>query len=227
MKGEKSKLILIYILIVLVIILIIALTLSILNNKKEIPKSQTAITTPTVDTNPYPEISDECTFNLSLDEYNNLSGPKCKNGYSRYNVNANNLNIVVIYSDQNGKKAGLYINNKRFITNITNVINIKLGVFNNKLFILDNNDGSNVLVFKEKAIKEYDLKETLEENQILDEKIQNIDNRLTSKTIDSNSFVFTENNFTFKSKFNINNQIVNGSTYIVDTNKLSKPEVLN
>ena len=33
MKGEKSKLILIYILIVLVIILIIALTLSILNNK--------------------------------------------------------------------------------------------------------------------------------------------------------------------------------------------------
>lgn len=234
MKGEKNKLILVYILMIVVIGLIIALTFTILNStKKEEPKEQTAKTVPMVDINPYPEISNECTFNLTMDEYNGLTGPKCKNGYSRYNVNnlevnGKKLNVTVIFSDQNGNRAGLYINDKRYASKIDNVSNIKFGIYGDKLFTLDNNDGqSNVLVFSNNAVKLYDLKETLEDTKIADPAIQNIDNIVTSKTIDPNSFTFTETNITFKTRFtDTSNQTINGSTYQVTINgdKFSKPE---
>ncbi len=233
MKGEKTKLILVYILMLVVIGLIVALTFTILNNKKEKPKDKTAEVAPTVNVNPYPEISNECTFNLTIDEYNGLTGPKCKNGYSRYNVNnleidGKKINVVVIYSDQNGNKAGLYLNDKRFISEIDNVSNIKLSIYGDKLFTLNNSNGeSNVLVFKNNATKLYDLKETLDNSKIADPAIQNIDNIVTSKTIDPNSFIFTETNITFKTRFiDTSNQVINGSTYQVTINKdkFSKPE---
>lgn len=234
MKGEKTKLILVYILMLVVIALIVALTFTILNNnKKEEPKEQTAKTAPIVDVNPYPEISNECTFNLTIDEFNGLTGPRCKNGYSRYNVNnleidGKKINVVVIYSDQNGNKAGLYLNDKRFISEIDNVSNIKFGIYGDKLFTLNNSNGeSNVLVFKNNATKLYDLKETLDSSKIADPAIQTQDNIVTSKTIDPNSFVFTETNITFKTRFSdSSNQIINGSTYQVTINKdeFSKPE---
>ena len=71
------------------------------------------------------------------------------------------------------------------------------------------------------------LKETLEDTKIADPAIQNIDNIVTSKTIDPNSFTFTETNITFKTRFtDTSNQTINGSTYQVTINgdKFSKPE---
>ena len=237
MKGEKSKIVLIYILMLLVIALVVALTFVILNNNsKQESKESSATTTPTVDVNPYPNISDICTFNLSLSDYNALTGPGCKGGYSRYNVTditleGQPINVVVIYSDQNGNKAGLYINDHRFGTKVDNVTNFKLGIFDNKLFILDtNNNESNVLVFKSDSTKVYDLKEALSSAKISDPAFQTLaDPVISSKTIDSSGFSFGANSFTFKTQANNAGQVINGSTYQVNFNgdEFSKPTFIN
>lgn len=230
MKGEKSKLILVYFLMLLVIGLIVALTFIILNNSpKEEEKESTANTTPTVDVNPYPTISDECTFNLTVDEYNALTGPGCKGGYSRYNVNNLNIdgkqmNIVIIYSDTNGNKAGLYVNDRKVANTITNVASIKFGIFSSKLFILDNNNNeSNVLVFNADSTKVYDLKEILDSSKITDPILNQI---ISSTTINPNSFNFTDSYFTFQAQLvDGNNVATPGSTYQVTftSDDFSKP----
>ena len=220
MKREKIKLILIYVLLAIVLILLIILTLNILKNEKPKQTSYKASNTPSVEINPFPNISDECTFDLTISEYNALNGPLCKGGYSRYNIkdvtiNNKNLNLTVIYSDKNGSKSGLYINNTKVINKTDNITNIGLGIFDNKLFILDNhNNESNVLVYNNKGQNIYNLKETLKNKQIKDKNLNNT--KVTSKTIDPNSFSFNNNNFTFKT---INKQTkINGSTYTVSFN---------
>ena len=230
MKREKSKLILVYLLMLLVIVLIVALTFIILNNSsKEENGESTANTTPTVDVNPYPTISDECTFNLTMDEYNALTGPGCKGGYSRYNVNGlaldgDQMNIVVIYSDKNGNKAGLYVNDLKVATTITNIASIKFGIYSSKLFILDNNNNeSNVLVFNSNTEKVYDLKETLDSSKITDPILNQI---ISSTTINPNSFNFTDTYFTFQARLVDGNNVENlGSTYQVNftDSDFSKP----
>lgn len=224
MKGEKNKLILIYVLMFLVIILIVALTFVILNStKKDTNKEVQANNTPTVEINPYPEVSKECTFDITLAQYNSLTGPNCKGGYTRYNitnisVDGKNLNTVIIYSDQNGNKAGLYLNNKKVLSKVNNPANIKMGLFDTKLFILDNNNNeSNVLAYSSDATKLYDLKEILAEAKITDPAFQNLANQtISSKTIDPNGFTFNADNFTFKTQtVDATNQIVTGSTYKV------------
>lgn len=234
MKGEKSKVILVYVLMLLVIGLIVALTLVILNsNEKEENHSSSANNTPTVDVNPFPNISEECTFNFTLDEYNALTGPRCKNGYSRYNVTGlslgeQTLNVSIIYTDQeDDNKAGIYVNDRRATTIVNNVTNIKFGVFDDKLFILDNNNNeSNVLVFASDSTKVYDLKETLESSSITDPALNQV---LSSSTIDPNSFNFTATNFTFQAQITSDNQILAGSTYQVTFtgNEFSKPEFVS
>ena len=134
MKEEKGKLILVYVLMLLVIGLIVALTLVVLNNN---PKNENKAVkndhAPKIDVNPYPEISAECTFNLTIDEYNALTGPKCKNGYSRYNlsnvnIDGKNMLVTVIYNDLEGDKKGLFLNDRRVSNIVTNVINYKFYV---------------------------------------------------------------------------------------------------
>lgn len=234
MKGEKSKVILVYVLMLLVIGLIVALTFVVLNsNQKEENHSSSANNTPTVDVNTYPNISEECTFNLTLDEYNALTGPRCKNGYSRYNVaglslGGQTLNVSIIYTDQeDDNKAGIYVNDRRTTTIVNNVTNIKFGVFDDKLFILDNNNNeSNVIVFASDSTKVYDLKETLESSSITDPALNQV---LSSSTINPNSFNFTATNFTFQAQLTNDNQILAGSTYQVTFtgNEFSKPEFVS
>lgn len=233
MKGEKNKVILVYVLMLLVIGLIVALTFVVLNsNKKEENHSSSANDTPTVDVNQFPNISEECTFNLALDEYNALTGPRCKNGYSRYNVtglslNGQTINVSVIYTDQAGNKAGIYVNDRRATTVVNDVTNIKFSVFDNKLFILDNNNNeSNVLVFASDSTKVYDLKETLESSSITDPALNQV---LSSSTINPNSFNFTAANFTFQAQLTSDNQVLAGSTYQVTFtgNEFSKPEFVS
>lgn len=208
----------------LVIVLIVALTLVVLNNTpKNEPKSSPATTTPTVNINPYPTISDECTFDVTLNDYNALTGPGCKGGYSRYNLTDINLGdksleIVIIYSDTNGNKSGLYLNKTRVIKKADNLLNIRLGIFDNKLFILDKNDNkSNVLVYNSNGENVYNLEENLDEAQIQDPNLQATSTEpISTQTIDPNSFQFTENNFSFQTRLIANNQVINGSQYIVN-----------
>ena len=238
MEGEKKKVVLIYVLMLLVIVLIVALTLVVLNNtpKKENSTSLPS-TTPKVDVNPYPNISDQCTFDLTLDEYNALTGPKCKNGYSRYNISniqigGQTIPVTVIYTDLDGNKAGLYVKDKRATTKMDNVTNVKFGIFAEKLFVLDtNNNESNVLVYSKESLKLYDLKETLESLKITDPAFTNLnDSTISSKTIDPASFNFSNTEFTFKTQtIDSSNQIISGSTYKVTFNedKFNNPEFVN
>ena len=225
MKREKTKLILVYILMILVIVLIVALTLVVLNNsKKETPQSSHAITTPVVDVNPYPHISDECTFDVDISGYNALPSAGCKGGYSRYNVTGitldnSDLELVIIYSDTNGNKSGLYVNKTRVINKVDNLTNIKLGTFDNKLFILDNsNNESNVLAYNGVGQNVYNLKETLEDLNLTEPNFQNAETTtITSQTLDPNSFQFAANSFTFNTRLiTASNQTITGSQYIVN-----------
>lgn len=208
----------------LVIVLIIALTYLILqNNPKEEPIESTATTTPTVDVNPYPNISAECTFDVTLTQYNALTGPGCKGGYSRYNLTDinlgnNNLEVVIIYSDKNGAKSGLYINKTRVVSKVDNLLNIRLGIFDNKLFLLDkNNNEANVLVYNSNSENIYSLKDTLDEIKISDPNFQAVStDPISTKTIDPNSFQFTPTYFSFKTRLINNNQTIAGSQYIVN-----------
>ena len=220
MKEEKGKLILVYVLMLLVIGLIVALTFVVLNNNS---KDETKVVkndhAPKIDVNPYPEISAECTFDLTIDEYNALTGPKCKNGYSRYNLSNVNIDgkdmlITVVYNDLDGDKMGLFLNDRRVSNIVTNVINYKFYVIDNKLFILDNNSGSNVTVYSKEYAKIYDLKETLDRLKLSEPAFTDV--LVSSEIINPNSFVFNSNNFTFVTQQVTENGVVPGSTYQVN-----------
>lgn len=232
MKGEKGKLVLVYILMLLVIGLIVFLTFMVLNDGKEEKNDSKANVTPTVDVNPYPNVSDVCTFELTTDEYNGLTGPGCKGGYSRYNINGlaidgTMVKVVVIYSDKNGNKAGLYINDRKVLDGVSNVTNLKFGIFNSLLFVKDTYESySNVLVFNKDVLKVYDLNESLDSSKITDPILNQV---ISSTTINPNSFNFTDTYFTFQAQImGDNNQVLSGSTYRVNfTNEeFSKPEFI-
>lgn len=232
MKGEKGKLVLVYILMLLVIGLIVFLTFMVLNDGKEEKNDSKANVTPTVDVNPYPNVSDVCTFELTTDEYNGLTGPGCKGGYSRYNVNGlaidgTTVKLVVIYSDKNGNKAGLYINDRKVLDGVSNVTNLKFGIFNSLLFVKDTYESySNVLVFNKDVLKVYDLNESLDSSKITDPILNQV---ISSTAINPNSFNFTDTYFTFQAQImGDNNQVLSGSTYRVNfTNtEFSKPEFI-
>lgn len=220
MKEEKGKLILVYVLMLLVIGLIVALTFVVLNNNsKDETKAVKNDHAPKIDVNPYPEISAECTFDLTIDEYNALTGPKCKNGYSRYNLSNVNIDgkdmlITVVYNDLDGDKMGLFLNDRRVSNIVTNVINYKFYVIDNKLFILDNNSGSNVTVYSKEYAKIYDLKETLDRLKLSEPAFTDV--LVSSEIINPNSFVFNSNNFTFVTQQVTENGVVPGSTYQVN-----------
>ncbi len=229
MKNEKGKIVLIYILMILVIVLIVALTFVVLNNspKKNLDNVSTTNSQP-LDVNPYPNVNAQCKFSVSLDEYNALSMAGCKGGYTRYDVNISidgkTLVATVIYSDKTTKKTGVFINDKKAITKIDNVTNIKMGIFDNKLFIADNSSNTNLLVYDNAGVKLYDLKAALNEAKIKDP-LLNI--TLTENNIKNNTFTFGTNLFTFQTKTTQNNQIVDGSIYQVTYNnkKFNKPTI--
>lgn len=200
MDKEKKKLILVYILIVAIIFLIIALTLVVLDGLPEKEEVSKIYESAKIDVNPYPNVSDVCNFNVTLNEYNALTMAGCKGGYTRYNVtdvnlDSKNVKLSIVYSDKNQPKVGLFINDRKVASKVSGVVNFKLGIFENKLFILDTNDTVNVLAFNKSGVKIYDLKTNLKEAD------------LQASDLDSSSFIFTTNNFTFKNK--------SGTTYIV------------
>ena len=219
MQGYKKKIVLIAILMFIVIALIVALTLVVLDSVDSSSSSSKANSTPTVDVNLYPNISDECTFDLTISEYNALTGPGCKNGYSRYNLTDvtlgdSTLDVVIIYTDLDGNKAGIYVDDKRATTIVDDVTNIKFGIFDEKLFILDKNNGeSNVFAYSVDSLQIYNLKETLSDLNITDTLTNAV---VTSQTIDQDSFSFSASEFTFTVQISDDaGQVITGSTYRV------------
>lgn len=235
MKGEKSKIILIYVLLAIVLFLIIALGYVVVNNTpKQIEES--IPNEVRVDVNPYPNVSQQCIFSVSLEQYNALTYAGCEGGYTRYDINdivlnGNPLTVSVIYSDKGQPKAGFIVNNHRIIQKIDNVTLLKFGVFDNKLFVLDtNNNQANVVVVNSKGNTIYNLKNELNKLKIKDSAFtQNGNNKpITSANLNPASFNFAEGVFTFSTSSDAcaNGAAASGTNYQVTYNgeKFSKPE---
>lgn len=234
MKREDRQMIFIYFLVFIIIILLVLLTKTVLESRqKEKPKSGGHIEK--IEINPYPIVNDECTFSVGYLKYNELSRAGCEGGYTRYDLNditLNNINlpVSVIFSDKNGIKTGIFINNKRITSIIDDVTKIKFGIFDNKLFILDtNNNESNVLAFDETGKKVYDLKEILEKSNIKD--LSTGDTDIKSDTLDPNSFSFAEGTIEFNSISNTcqNGEQTKGSHYKITykDSTFEKPEFIS
>ena len=102
-----------------------------------------------------------------------------------------------------------------------------LYVIDNKLFILDNNDKSNVTVYSKEYAKIYDLKETLDTLKLSEPAFTNV--LVSSDIINPNSFVFNPNNFTFETQQETETGVQPGSTYQVNfTNEdFENPTLVN
>ena len=235
MKGEKSKIILIYVLLVIVLALIVALGYVVITSTPKETESNVGHGT-TVDVNPYPNVSSQCIFSVSLEEYNALTYAGCEGGYTRYDINnvvlnGNPLTLSVIYSDKGQPKAGFIVNNRRVIQKIDNVTLLKFGIFVNKLFVLDNNNNqSNVVVINSEGNTIYNLKNELEKLKIKDNAFtQNGNNTPINNTnLNPASFNFADGVFTFATTFDAcnNGAAASGTNYQVTYSgeKFNKPE---
>ena len=232
MKREDKQMILIYTLIFILIVLIILLTKTVINSiPKEEPKKKAA-PTQKMDISPYPQVNEECTFDVTLNEYNSLTTAGCEDGYTRYNItdvniNDNNLKVSIVYSDKGQLKTGLFINDKKYISNIETVAKIKFGIFDNKLFILNMSiNDINALAFNSSGIELFNLKTTLEKEKITD--LSTGDTTISTSTLNPNTFIFTEGIIEFDSISNNcqNGEKTSGSHYKVTyTNEsFEKPE---
>ena len=168
MKREDRQMLLIYFLVFIVIVLLIILTKVVISSVKK-PESNEGRAEPIqkMDIDPYPNVNEECTFDVDFLNYNSLTQAGCENGYTRYNINnviidEAKIAVSVIYSDKQQLKTGLFINDKKVKSNIDKVENIKFGIFDNKLFILDKTNGeANALAFNSKGEEVYNLKTVL------------------------------------------------------------------
>ncbi len=235
MKRETKQMIFIYLLVFIIIILLIILTKIVLDaNKKPSPKEE-PVQIEEKETSPYPEINNECIFNISYSEYHQLTVAGCQNGYTRYDINnitldGNNLKVSIIYSDKTQEKTGLFINDVKMISTIDDISKIKFGIFDNKLFIYDKTgNNTNALAFNKNGKEVYNLRKVLEENEIKD--LSTGDTNIKTNLLDSNSFIFTEGSIEFNSFSNNcqNGEKSKGSHYkvVYKDEKFELPEFMN
>lgn len=220
MKGEKRKLIFVYALIFVVIFLIIALTFVVLDSIPEKTETGSAAKESSkLDVSVYPNVSEQCTFNVTYSEYNALTYAGCKGGYTRYNLtdillNGKTINLSIVYSDSNQIKTGMFVNDKKIINGVDDITHIKFGIFENMLFIHDTTDNKqNALAIDSTGSKVYDLSEKLKKEKVSDPLLTNV-KTLSSKTV--GNFNFGANVFTFTGVVTDDaGNVTAGSSYMV------------
>ncbi len=225
MKSEKGKLILVYVLIVVLLLLVGMLIYVVISSNPKQEVVETPRTIEKVDVNPYPNVSTQCTFQIDLSGYNRLEYAGCKGGYTKYDINNVVLNdkevkVSVVYSDKNQPRTGLFINDKKITSQVDSLQNLKFGIFDNKLFVLDiNAKEANTYVFDSDGEKIYDLKESLSKSKIEDKVLSQGSNVVTvnSKNIDLTSFTFNLGKFEFSTTSNLcaSGNAASGSRYQV------------
>ena len=228
--SKDKNMMTIYILILIILTAVITITMITLSGPKPSPKPNEG-EIQKVEVDSYPTVNDECTFNIKLSDYKTLTEAGCKDGYTRYNIDDimiddKNVKVSVVYSDKDKKGTGLYVNDNRVARNVESIANYKFGSFDNKLFVLDKNKETNVLVFNSKGEKVYDLKSYLEKNKV--KELATGDTYIKSKNVDPNSFSFYEGYFEFSSKLDKCQGEGKGSRYKVSykNEKFEKPEFL-
>ncbi len=237
MKRDKLKIIIVYILMFVILCLVGYLIYFSINlnkdSKEKIEDSSNKQTEETV------EISENCTFNISLSQLSSLeNNPNALSLCVGYNklildgviLSGNPQDIYLNY--YNGTLAepsdilGVYLNNKKIITGASYDTKVVAGVFDNLLFIKTISlEGNNVRVFNEDGRKIYDLETALGKAKIQDPVLtelaktdQTIGTIVNIKNITSGGFSFTNGSFTFNTDTMGQcsaGQLYRGSTYKV------------
>ncbi len=235
MKREDRQMIFIYFLIFVIIVLLVILTKVIINSvESRKPKDVEPEPIKKTEISPYPNVNEVCTFDVSLEEYNALTGAGCEGGYTRYNLNNVVLNdislkVSIVYSDKNQIKTGLFINDKMVKSGIDLVSNLKFGIFDNKLFVHDmTNNMVNALAFNSEGKEVYNLKTVLEKEKVAD--LSADGTYISSTMLNKDTFKYSEGIIEFDSISNKceNGEKSKGSHYrvVYKDEKFEKPEFM-
>ncbi len=236
LKGDKFKIALIYVLIFIIIGLIGYLIYFVVTQNKEEDTEKSK--NKTSENNETSEIASQCTFNMTITEFNTLDKstlPLCTglNKLMLTDVVLDGVSkpIYVLYSSSGGQieQTGIYLESNRLVSGSSSEYKNVLGIFDNKLFVLASNlTATNVLAFDNTLTKIYDLDAVLKANKLTDPAFaeinklnSNLETTLTSAYLDRNSMVFTNGSFTFNSTAGaacVQGQTVKGSSYKVTYN---------
>lgn len=230
MKSGSKTIYVLYILIILIIIAVVLLAKTTINNlpKKTLDNEQ-GIEPLEVDT--FPNVNEECTFKVTYLEYGSLKEAGCTGGYTRYDITdvtlgEENVQLSVVYSDKKQPKTGVYVGDKKVLSEVFDLTNIKFGVFDDKLFIYDKKE-PNVISINSKLKTVYSLKDYLNSHKVKD--LSTGDTNVKTKHLDKESFTFTDGSFEFDAiTGKCNNNSSKGSHYIVKyaSDKFEKPEFI-
>ena len=227
MERDNKKISIIYILTGIIIILIIYLIFFVYKtyNTDEIKEEPD-------ETLSLPEVASSCTFDMTMDEFNNIDNNKniCsalnKINLTNVNIDGQNLEAVIYYSPSPSvSETGVYVNNALISDNASGVVNHKLTVLDNMLFMttVDENSANFEAYDKNMAIV-YSLADALNSLQITDPAFttlastnSNLNTILNTNYIDGSSFIFTSGQITFNStsKMTCTPGNLSGSTYII------------
>lgn len=221
MKGDKIRVVLIYILILIIIFMVGYLVYNSVGVDKKVDK-------PSLDS----DISEDCSFEMSLSEYNAMLGSDKSNlcgGMNKIIVKNISLNDeeteveVRYYNGDQSDESGVYVFGKRIVKGAGPKNINRFGIFDNKLFILSIDDAeSNITAYDSSLNKVYDLRSALASSDLSDPafvELAKTNPTLETKVNNSNIglFNFLPNEFTFStdSKLQCVPGGVNGSKYRV------------
>lgn len=216
MERDNKKTGIIFILTGIIILLMIYLILFVYKSstQQNIQNSDESLIT-------VPSVSNECSFNMTIDEFNNIAGNNniCS-GMNKINLidtilNGKQLNVIAYYSTFYIKGVGIYINdNPVFVDTILK--EHKIGIFENKLFITSFSENSaNFKVFDENVNNIYNLENELNKIKIVDPTFSLINKNsfLTINDLQPSSFVFENGKISFNSTIASCVNGVSGSNY--------------
>ncbi len=233
MKGEKTRIMLIYVLLVVIIGLVVGLIFVVFNSNK--PK----VEKPKEDNGPF-NITKKCTFEMTNDEYIGILGSQTNDLCDGNNLIVINdiilddvkQNINIVYNNssisQDDEQTGVYVDDMLLVNHAaTNYVN-RLSVFDNKLFIISNSENYvNVTVYNSDASQIYDLEKALVKANISDQALTemaktnpSINPIVSPANLDANDFMINDMEFTFSTNGDpkCTNGSYNGSIYKVTFN---------
>ncbi|MBQ9011409.1 MAG: hypothetical protein IJ093_02050 [Bacilli bacterium] len=179
------------------------------------------------------EVSDACTFDVNTSGLNEVmngnSTLKLCDGYNKFNVQnvileGKTLDVYAIYNEKtkDDENTGLFVNNERVIFDLGSGNLVNIGVFSDILYVKKWSDTNvDVLAYNSYGSQIYQLTNSLNNMNLVDQVFVNLnlsEQNVTDKSIDVDSFKFTNEGFTFNSdskRVCETNQLYKGSTYQV------------
>ena len=249
MKGDKIKIAVIYVLIFVIIALVGYLIYFVVS------QNDTKVTTPKdeVDTPVKKnDVAEGCTFNVTMSEFGTLADDSNSlqtcTGLTKFNIenitlDGKTIDLYAVYSNTTSKSdaenSGIYLQNRKILSSLTSTEKVRLGIFDNKLFVLSSGEeATNVMAYNSNGGQVYNLSKSLAEANISDPAFvelaktnPNLSAILDTNHIDGGSFIFADGKISFSSdsKLGCINQGYKGSNYTITYigDKFNAPEFVS